>query len=104
MQERSFPVTFLNGTAINMTSCSEVEEKTDKEGASKENCSGETNKTVPALKAMPICLNWGHIFSLPNETHQHMIVALQHQKIYANRVKGAVKMSETPVQCHFYIQ
>jgi len=66
-----------------MTSSSEMEEETDDEGASKKNCVGEADKTMTALEAMPICLNWGHIFSLPNETRQHMVVTLQHPKIYA---------------------
>ena len=61
---------------VNITSCSEVEEKTNEEGASKENCLGETDKTVAALKAMPACLNWGRIFNLSNETRQHMVFAL----------------------------
>jgi len=82
-----------------MTSCSELEEETDEEGISKKNCSREMNKTVAALKALPICLNWGQIFSFPNETRQHMVIALQHSEIYAEKVKGAVEMSETPVQC-----
>jgi len=82
-----------------MTSCSELEEETDEEGVSKENCSGETDKIVVALEAMPICLNWRQIFSLPNETRQHMVIAFQHPEIYGERVKSVVKMSETPVQC-----
>ena len=70
-----------------MASCFELEEETDEDGVSKENCSGETDKIVTALEAMAICLNWGHIFSLPNETHEHMVIALQYPEIYAKRVK-----------------
>jgi len=40
-----------------MTLCYEVEEETDEEGGSKENCSGETDKIVAALEAMPMHLN-----------------------------------------------
>ena len=93
IQERSFPVTFLGRTTINMTSYSEVEEETDEDGGNKENCSGETDKNVAALEVMPIRLNQGSIFSWPNETRQHMVVALYHPKIYANRLKGVVEMS-----------
>ena len=32
-----------------------LEEETDVEGANKENCQGETDKTVAALEAMFIC-------------------------------------------------
>jgi len=28
-----------------------------------------------------------------------MVIALQHPKSYVEKVKGAIKMSETPVQC-----
>jgi len=40
-----------------MTSCSEVEEVTDEEDGSKENCLGEMGKIVDALDATTICLN-----------------------------------------------
>ena len=66
-----------------MTPCSKVEEETNKKGASKKNCS--------ALEAMHVLLNWEHIFSLPNETSQHMVAALQHPEIYVERVNGALK-------------
>jgi len=67
IKERSFSAAFLDRTTVNMTSCSELEEETDEEGFNKENYLGETDKTVAALEAMPICLNWGQIFSLPSE-------------------------------------
>ena len=54
---------------------------------------------MATLEAMPICLNWGHIFSLPNKTPQHMVIALQHLEIHADRVKCVIEMSETPIQC-----
>jgi len=59
MKEKSFSAVFLNRTTFNMTSCLELEEETDEEGVSKENCSEETNKIVATLEAMPVCLNWG---------------------------------------------
>jgi len=68
MQERSFAVTFLDRTTVNMTSCFELEEETNEEDGSKDNCLGEPDKTVAATEAMPMNLNWRHIFSLPNET------------------------------------
>ena len=37
MQGRSLPVTFLDRTMVNRTSCSEVEEEMDEEGGRKEN-------------------------------------------------------------------
>jgi len=56
-KERSFSAAFLNRTTVNMTSCSELEEETNEEGVSKQNCSGEMDKIVATLEAMPICLN-----------------------------------------------
>ena len=84
---------------VNMTSCSELEEETDEEAASKENCSGETDKNVASLEAMPICLNWGQIFNLPNERCQHMVISLQHLEIYAERVKGVINARNTRPMC-----
>jgi len=92
MEEKSFLATFLDKIMINMTSCLELEEETYEEGVSKENCSEETDKTVATLEAIPVCLNWGQIFSLPNETRQHMVATLQHPKIYAERVKVSVPL------------
>jgi len=51
-----------------MTSCFEVEEGPDEEDGWQENSSGETNKTMAALESMPMLLNWGQIFSMPDET------------------------------------
>jgi len=97
IQERSFPITFFDRTTINIASCSEVEDDTDEEGVGKENYSGETNKTVATLEAMPMRLNLGHIFSLSNDTCKHMVVALQPLQTNADRVKGVTEMPETSV-------
>jgi len=75
-----FLVSVLNKLTVNMTSCSEVKEEADEEDGRQENSSVEMDRTMDALKALPICLNWGKIFSLPDETHQHMVIALKHQK------------------------
>jgi len=99
MKERSFSVAFLDRTKVNMTSCFELEEEIDEEGANKETCLGEIDRTVATLEAMLICLNWGQIFSCPNETYQHMVIALQHPKIYVEKVKDVVGILETPIQC-----
>jgi len=54
MKERIFSVDFLDKTMVKMTSCSKLEEETDGEGVSEENYSGDTDKIVVALEAMPI--------------------------------------------------
>jgi len=56
-KERSFSAAFLDRITVEMTSCSELEEETGEEGAGKENYLRETNETIAALEAMPICLN-----------------------------------------------
>jgi len=57
MKEKSFLAAFLDRTTVNITSRSELEEQSDEEGVSKENCSGEIDKIVAASEAMPVCLN-----------------------------------------------
>jgi len=57
------------------------------------------DKTVAAQEAMPIPLDWGHIFSLPNETRQYMVITLQQPKICAERVQGVIEMLGTAIQC-----
>jgi len=41
-----------------MTSCFEVEEEIGEEEEKQENSLGETEKTLVALEAMSVCLNW----------------------------------------------
>ena len=71
-----------------MSSCSKVEEETNEE----ENSPREMGKTWVALEAKLICLNCDQIFSLPNETQQHMVITLKHLELYADKVKGAEEM------------
>jgi len=54
-REKSFSAAFLGRIMVNMTSCSELEEETDEEGATEENFLTETDKAVATLEAMPIC-------------------------------------------------
>jgi len=59
MQDRSFLVNVFDKLVVNMALCSEVEEETDEENGRQKNSSGETDKTVAALEAMPMRLNCG---------------------------------------------
>jgi len=86
MQERFFAVNIFDKLIINMIACSELEEEADEENSKHENSLGEMDKTVAALEAMPMCLNWVQTFSLPNEMHQHMVVALKHTEFFTSRV------------------
>jgi len=66
-----------------MTLCFEVKEESDKR---QESSLGEINKTLAILEAIPICLNWGQIFSLPNEARQHMVTPLKHPELFSDKV------------------
>jgi len=44
----------------------------------------------------------GEIFSLHDETCLHMVSALQHPKIYADKIKGVTEISEMSTQCPSY--
>jgi len=79
-----------------MTSCSKVEEETNKEDDRQENSLREIEKTLSALEAIPIHLNWGQIFSFSNQTRQHMVATLQHPEIYVDKVKGVAETSSVP--------
>ena len=69
-----------------MTSCFEVEEESNEENGKHENSLGELNKTLAALEAIPVGLNWEQICSLPDKTRQHMVTALTHPKLFTNKV------------------
>jgi len=73
-----------------MTSCSKVEEESDTEDGRQENSLGEMDKTLDALEAIPVRLNWEQIFSQPNETHQHMVIALKHPELFSDKVNWAI--------------
>jgi len=64
MQERSLPVNVFDKLTVNMTSCFEVEEESDERH---ENSLGEIEKTLAALEAILVHLNWEQIFNLPNK-------------------------------------
>jgi len=52
-----FPFSVFGKLAINMTSCSKLEEEADEEDGRQENSLGETDKTMAALDAIPMRLN-----------------------------------------------
>jgi len=52
-KERLLSAAFLDKTIVNMTSCSVLEEETDEEGVSKENCEEETERLSLPLR---LCL------------------------------------------------
>ena len=68
--------------------------ETDEKDDRLENFPGETNKTLAVLEALPIRVNLEKIFRLPNDTSQHLVIALQHSKLYTNKVKDVDELSE----------
>ena len=46
-------------------------------------------KTLAALEATPVRLNWGQIFSLPDEARHHMAAALEHPELFVDKVYRA---------------
>jgi len=85
-QERSFIVNVFDKLAVNMTSCFEVEEELDER---QDNSLCEIDNTLAALEAIPVRLNWGQIFSLPNKMRQYMLIALKHPELVADKVNWA---------------
>jgi len=56
MQERSFPINIFDKLAVNMSSCSVVEEEIGKTNGRQENFLAEINKILDALEAIPVRL------------------------------------------------
>jgi len=54
-----FPANVFDKLVVNMTSCFEAEEELDKEDGRQENSLGKIDKTLVALDAIPVHLNWG---------------------------------------------
>jgi len=96
MKERSFSTAFFDRITVNMTSCSELEEEIDEEGASKENCFGETNKIVVALEAMPVRLNCGR--SLVCLTRHASI-----RSLLCNTQKCMLRKSRASLKCQKHL-
>jgi len=70
-QEGFFSISVFERLVINMTLFSEVEEEIGEENGKQENSSTEINKALAALKAIPVRLHWGQIFS-PLMRHVNM--------------------------------
>jgi len=57
------------------------------------------DKTLTVFEALPSRMGWGQIFCLPDEMHQHAVAALQHQELYADKIKEVGALTEGLVQC-----
>ena len=72
-----------------MTFCYEIEDEEegdeDKLGKSSEN----EERALTILEPFAASMDWRQILKLPEELHQHIVVALQHSELYADKVKDA---------------
>ena len=59
MQERFVPISIFDKLTINMTSCSQVEEETEEEDDRQKNSLRQKDKSLDALKCMPVRSIWG---------------------------------------------
>ena len=50
--------------------------------------------TIP--EALPACMDWRQILNLQEEVSQHIVVALQHPELYADKVKDADPSMKDP--------
>jgi len=88
MQEGFVPISIFDKLVINVTSCYKVEEETNEEDNRQKNCPREANKTLAGLQTIPMLLNWGQIFSLLDKVRHHMVVVLQHPKLFVDKIKS----------------
>ena len=80
---------FFEKITVNMTSCYELENEGDEEEAKLKKSPKNDGEALPSLEALPICDDWRQIFSLPKEIRQQIVAALQHPKLYVDKVKSA---------------
>jgi len=84
-----FPVRFFEKITVNMTSCYELENEEDEKEAKLEKPPKNDGEALTSLEALPICDDWRQIFNLPKEIRQQIVAALQHLKLYVDKVKSA---------------
>jgi len=85
--EEFFPMDFFDKVTINMTSCYEMEDEENGDEERQEQGLEDDDKTLTVLEALPTCIDWTLIFNFPKDVRQHVVVAFQHQKLYADKVK-----------------
>jgi len=86
--EEFFPVRFFEKITVNMTSCYELENEEDGKEAKLEKPPKNDGEALTSLEALPIYDDWRQIFSLPKEMREQIVAALQHPKLYVDKVKS----------------
>jgi len=87
MLKEFFPMDFFDKVTVNMISCYDTEDEQEGDEERLEKPSESEDKTLTLLEALPTCMNWRQIFNLLEEVCRHVVVALQHPKLYADKVK-----------------
>ena len=77
-----------------MPSCTELEDKEDREEEKYENSPKGDDKTLIVLEALPTRMGWRQIFRQSEEMHQCVATALHHPELYTNKVKNIGESSE----------
>jgi len=77
MKEGFSLLSVFDTLAVNMASCSEVEEEIGEANGRQENFLAKIDNILAALEAIPVRLNWGQIFSLPDEMRKDMAAAMK---------------------------
>ena len=72
-----------------MTSCYELENDENEKEAKLEKPPKNDGEALISLETLPICGEWRKIFSLPKEICQQIVTALQHPKLYVDKVESA---------------
>ena len=80
---------FFEKITVNMTSCYELEDEEDENEAKLEKPAKNDGEVLTILETLPTCDDWRQIFSLPKEIRQQIVAALQHPKLYVDKVKSA---------------
>jgi len=89
-----------------MTSWYELEGKEDEKEEKLEKSPKDDDKTLTILETLLICKNRRQTFNLPEEMRQHLAVALQHPKLFVDKVKYVGQlMKDVPhyASCHIAI-
>ena len=72
-----------------MTSCYEMEDEEEGDEEKLKKYSESEEKTLTILQALLASTDWRQIFNFPEEICQHVVVAMQHPELYAEKVKDA---------------
>jgi len=70
-----------------MIFCYEMEDEEESDEGKLEKPSENEERALTTPEALPTCMDWRQILDLSEEVRQHIIVALQHPELYADKVK-----------------